>query len=293
MYDYSSYPAPLRKFFHKITWRYFYKKRRFGLICRYIALFGKIPNLILPRTYNEILLKKLLFDRNPQLTLIADKVKVRDFVIERLGTDSYLTRIHKVFKSVDELEAVNINDLPKQFVLKPNHGSAWCHIVYDRDVVDKKTLIADATNWMSRNYGLEFNEWAYIDIPPRLIIEELLAEKQPIDYRIVCFHGQPKIIYTRHIVDKKKYINMYDVDWNLLPVTYGFPIYPEMQRPSKLKEMLEIAAKLSRGIDLLRVDLYQIKDRIVFGELTNYSNGGQLGFNPPEWDEIFGSFYYS
>jgi hypothetical protein len=37
--------------------------------------------------------------------------------------------------------------------------------------------------------------------------------------------------------------------------------------------MVEIAETLSQGTDLLRVDLYEIGNQIVFGELTNYPEG--------------------
>ncbi len=96
------------------------------------------------------------------------------------------------------------------------------------------------------------------------------------------------IIFVRH---GQKYINMYDMYWNLFPVTYGFPVCPDLAPPSKLQELISIAAKLAQGTDFIRVDLYQIEDRIVFGELTNYPNGGQLAFDPPEWDRLFGQFY--
>ena len=38
---------------------------------------------------------------------------------------------------------------------------------------------------------------------------------------------------------------------------------------------MKIAEALSNGIDFIRVDLYEIKGRILFGELTNYPNGGE------------------
>ena len=38
--------------------------------------------------------------------------------------------------------------------------------------------------------------------------------------------------------------------------------------------MIEIAEKLSAGLPELRVDLYEIKGKIYFGELTFYSQSG-------------------
>ena len=62
-------------------------------------------------------------------------------------------------------------------------------------------------------------------------------------------------------------------------------------RPEKLAEMLEISRLLSRGFDFLRVDLYNIRNRIVFGELTSYPSAGANRFDPREYDYKFGSYW--
>jgi teichuronopeptide biosynthesis TupA-like protein len=42
-------------------------------------------------------------------------------------------------------------------------------------------------------------------------------------------------------------------------------------------------------LDFLRVDMYNVNGRIVFGEFTNYPGAGLDRFFPPEFDELFGS----
>jgi hypothetical protein len=54
--------------------------------------------------------------------------------------------------------------------------------------------------------------------------------------------------------------------------------------------MLEIAGVLSRGIPYVRVDLYLVDDRIYFGELTFYPEGGLGKFSPPGWDGKLGQW---
>src|SRR5437667_5061670 len=46
---------------------------------------GEFPNIISPRTFNEKILCRNLFDRRPLLTQIADKAAVRSYVEARLG----------------------------------------------------------------------------------------------------------------------------------------------------------------------------------------------------------------
>ena len=77
-----------------------------------------------------------------------------------------------------------------------------------------------------------------------------------------------------------------------LPVRYlAENIDQVVEKPPHWETMLEIATKLSQGTDFVRVDLYDLPDRVVFGELTNYPNTGDVTFDPPEYDDYFGSFW--
>ena len=63
---------------------------------------------------------------------------------------------------------------------------------------------------------------------------------------------------------------------------------PTPPRPARLDEMLEIAARLGAETDFVRVDLYHLPDRVIFGELTNYPAGGDSPFEPESWNTAFG-----
>jgi hypothetical protein len=94
----------------------------------YKHVFGRLPNVIKPKTFNEKILRKMLFDRNPRLTLFADKFLVRDFVKSRLGDDKYLTELYGVVDSPAKIRDLN---LPDRFVMKPNHLCNTIKIVRD------------------------------------------------------------------------------------------------------------------------------------------------------------------
>ena len=49
-----------------------------------------------------------------------------------------------------------------------------------------------------------------------------------------------------------------------------------------------MAEKLGIGTDFVRVDLYDVDGRIVFGELTSYPAGGDSPFYPESFNEVFG-----
>ena len=52
--------------------------------------------------------------------------------------------------------------------------------------------------------------------------------------------------------------------------------------------MLEWASILGQDIDFIRVDLYDLGDRILVGELTPYPNGGNKKFRPGSLDAWLG-----
>lgn len=60
--------------------------------------------------------------------------------------------------------------------------------------------------------------------------------------------------------------------------------------PENLNEMISIVEKLSDGFKFLRVDLYNVKGKIYFGELTFYPVSGMGAFVPEEWDEKLGEW---
>ena len=55
--------------------------------------------------------------------------------------------------------------------------------------------------------------------------------------------------------------------------------------------MLELAEKLAKPFPFVRVDFYEIGDRVLLGEMTFYPGGGLLAFDPVEWDYRLGDMF--
>ena len=83
------------------------------------------------------------------------------------------------------------------------------------------------------------------------------------------------------------------MDYNHLPFTNGHPNaeVPPL-KPVCFEEMKEIAAKLSKGIPHVRVDLYEVNGKVYFGEMTYSHWGGMTPFEPEEWDYKLGSWIH-
>jgi hypothetical protein len=54
--------------------------------------------------------------------------------------------------------------------------------------------------------------------------------------------------------------------------------------------MIYISKKLSSGIKFCRVDLYEVGEKVLFGEITLHPGGGLEPFFPESYDKILGTY---
>ena len=148
---------------------------------------------------------------------------------------------------------------------------------------------------MRRNWFWYGREWPYKNIEPRIICEKLLVDESGYelkDYKIFCFHGEPKLIqvdFNRFTNHKR---NIYSTDWELLDlcITYQNDSEKMIKKPVFLDKMLDIARRLSQEIPHVRIDLYLSEEQIYFGEMTFYHGAGFEKFNPEIYDYLLGSW---
>jgi hypothetical protein len=263
-----------------------------------------------PRTFTEKVRYKMLRDHRPLLVTFADKVAVRDYVAERVGA-RYLPRVLGVF---DDPAGLGSLDLPERYVVKPTHGSGACIVVspaapdearlpapgtywgYSHvrpDSVSREELVATARFWSTQLYGQGPNrEWAYGGVPRRVLVEEMLVDAGggiPDDLKLFVFNGRCSFIQVDGGRFGARTQDFFDTHWRHLPMSGGPPFArPEPPRPAQLTEMIAIAETLARDTDFVRVDLYHLPGRVVFGELTSYPAGGDSPFHPESFDAEFG-----
>jgi hypothetical protein len=263
-----------------------------------------------PTTFNEKVRYKMLRDRRPLLVTLADKAAVREHVAGIVGHE-YLPRSFGLLTGPTELWRL---DLPTSFVVKPTHGSGavvavhpeapadarlphpdhhWMCTEIHPDSFDRPAFEALARAWLRRVHGHGPNrEWAYSFVPPRLLVEEFLVDADggiPHDYKFFVFHGRCQYVqvdtgrFDRHTQD------FFLPSWQKLPMSGGLPwADPVPARPQRLDEMIAIAERLAVDTDFVRVDLYALPDRVVFGEMTSYPAGGDSPFFPPSYNAEFG-----
>lgn len=258
---------------------------------RYKISTGQRLNLENPITYTEKLQWLKLNWYDPIATKCTDKYEVREFVKERIG-EQYLNELYGVYDSVEEID---LNKLPDSFVLKATHGSGWNIICRDKNKMNWAVELKKMKRWLKTNYYWFGREWNYKDIKPRIICEKYLAEEDgepPKDYKIFCFHGEPKFIQVDIDRFKGHKRNIYDLEWNLLDAEFLYPKFNEklIKKPVKLSEMIELSRKLSKDFPHVRVDFFIVENKIYFGELTFFPESGFKKFKPEDFEIQVGSW---
>lgn len=258
---------------------------------RYVT--GEKLDLKNPKLYNEKLQVLKMSQQDEIFTQVADKLKVRKFVSEEIGPD-YLIPLYGSYEKVEDIPFEN---LPASYVLKTNHNSGGYYIVPDSKNLNIDLVKKKLSPMLKKNYYYFSREWPYKNIKPRIICESYLEEedgKELRDYRFFCFHGKVKFVAVDlSIIDKSKVRrNLYDLDWNLMEeeISYKNDLTEIIPKPTNLNEMIELAEKLSTKFKHVRVDFYNIKNKIYFGELTFYHQSGYGKINPNSFNEIMGSW---
>ncbi len=236
--------------------------------------FNRSLNLESPVTLSDKVCYLEIFSQQTLRAKCTDKFEVRNYV-KAMGWSEILPHIYSVaLQSPNELRLKN---LPDSFVIKATHGCRMNYVVTDKKSLNCKALEKTINNWIKTTYGIESIEPHYRSIPHRFYIEEYLGSNL-IDYKIHCLNGVPQFILVcseRKSTNGKAMkvtLNLYDVNWHPIPGLIGYKNEivgsGNIERPTNLKKMLEIAETLSSKFDFVRVDLYEINKKVYFGELT-------------------------
>ena len=247
-------------------------------------------NLSNPRTFNEKLQWLKLYDRKPIYTLMVDKYAVKKYVADIIG-EKYIIPTLGVW---DKPEDIDWDALPYQFVLKCTHDSGGIVICRNKDILDKKSAMEKLRESLKSDYYLAGREWPYKNVPRRIIAEKYMDDGtgELNDYKFMCYNGVCKNLFVctgRAENDLK--VDFFDLEWNHLPFIRKYPNSSKrIPKPDNLNDMVRIVESISRKseIPFARIDLYNIRNMIYFGEITLFPGNGIEYFNPQEWDYKLG-----
>lgn len=244
---------------------------------------GYWPDLKSPKTFNEKLNWLKLHDRKPIYTIMADKLSAKQYVSNIIG-EQYVVPCYGVW---EKLENIDFATLPDKFVIKMNHDSSGAFICKDKAQLNMERLQSYIKTYFGRNYYWHLREWPYKNIEPRIFAEELLDDhtgETLRDYKFWCFNGVPTYMYCT-VKGRAVYENFYDMEFTPVAINHGYPRhYPEFEKPKGFETMKKLAEKLAVGLPFIRVDFFEVGDRIYFGEYTFYDWGGMSPFVTKDQD---------
>ena len=232
-------------------------------------MLGSVSRIREVRTFNQRMHWLMLFDQDPQKTILSDKLHVKDAATALLGEGSVVP----VLQVADSFDRLRLEGLPKAFVLKTNHDSGGVQLVRDVAAWDQSKSREFFERRLSRPYGVNKGEWQYQGIQRRIFVEELIDDgrgETPDDFKLHCVDGEVGFVQriserasggTETILDAEGQDLRIHLDQNFRRIAAA-PL------PKNWPQMIEVARLLSRGFKYVRVDLYDVNGRVLVGELT-------------------------
>ncbi len=272
--------------------------RRFYTFLRFIIVHKYRPRFNNPKTFSEKIVYRKFHSDAQALSVLVDKHEVRKFVANTIGNE-YLIPLIKV---KDILEPADFIDLPKQFVIKTSNGGGGENvmIVRDKDSIDISKTCKKFNLYLKHKVGSKIDELFYDISKPKIIFEELIVNENgeiPTDFKVHVFNSMDDpVIYIQ--VDSDRFgdhkRSIYNEDLN----RQDFKIQPKYSEigddfifPGNMQELISKAKILSQGFKYVRVDMYNINGRILFGEMTFCHASGWEPIRPVYADYMLGKLW--
>lgn len=246
----------------------------------YLWRHGRRPDLRSPTLFTELVQRRKLSNRDPRMSDLADKVRVKDFVVKRLG-NQWVT---PTLWHGDALPAEPC--WPTPFVVKSRHGCNQRAFVRS-DMEDWPKLRRRAARWMAAPYGRWLDEWAYGKIPRGIMVEAFIgsAGQLPIDWKLFVFEESVRFVQVHLEREHNHRWIVMDRGWQRASAHSD---EPDPERPHTLDAMMKAAATLGHGFDFVRIDFYEVEGKPRFGEMTFYPGSGLDRFDPVSLDARMG-----
>lgn len=250
---------------------------------------GQKLNLEKPESFNEKQQWIKLYDRKPEYITYVDKYAVRKYIKQTIG-EEYLIPLIGVYETVGDIPWT---DLPNRFVLKCTHGSGSNIICKNKNKLDIPDAKKKLSKWMRKNWYWFGREWPYKNVKPRIICEEFISDTNntPDDIKVLCFNGKAKLIevHANRFGDNHTQ-DFYDINWNKTGISQGNISNFIKEKPIYFEEMISLSELLAKDKFHVRVDWYEVKRELYFGELTFFDGSGFYSFDDENDNLMLGSW---
>ena len=236
---------------------------------------GKWIDFTNPQLLDEklLILRIRNYENDPLIIQCTDKYAVREYIRSKGFKDLLIPLIG----CYNNAKLIPWDELPNEFVIKCTHGSGYNFIISDKNNAGRTNIVNTLNYWLKEDYATISAEKQYRNIPHLIVVEELIPTlngELPIDYKFFCSRGQ--MICALVITGRGKHKERIFVDEqykNLhLVEEYSGDNYL-LTKPDCFEEMVLIAQELSKDFPFVRVDLYDVNGKVIFGELTFTPHG--------------------
>lgn len=270
---------------------------------RYRKQFERAPRLDAPQLFTEIVTHRIVYDRDPLLKTVSDKIAVRRLIAQTVG-ERYAVPLLGAWKRAADIEW---DRLPNAFVLKPNHSSGPYRIVHNKAKADRGAIATQADDWLQHDYFDRSREWGYQGLPRRITAEPLLRTPEApalMEASAFTLSGEPAVVLVT--IGKKRSRQWaaawFDSQGRRLDLNNATPpvevIYSAEDAACfhqlaalHIQDIVRLSATIGRHFSLIRVDFYLTGRGLKIGELTPYPGGGMGAYRPSEWDERLGQMF--
>lgn len=264
---------------------------------RFKHKLGYMPNFNQPKSFNEKVTARMIFERNELHTKLADKLNVRTAIEEKIGKE-YLVPLLGIYHNFKE---INFDNLPKRFVLKCTHDSGSAIICSDKCNFKIENAKKKLKKHLKMNQYILKREWHYKGIPRYILAEQFVdlyeyteCQLKITTCRVHCFEGVVKFIEIDVSNSSgNEFSNIYDIFWNLQPFTVDLkgntPV--PLKKPKQFEEMLDLAEKLALDTSYSRIDFLLSQNGVFFSEITLTPNAGRMVIQPAKWDYELGTYW--
>lgn len=256
--DCTASPLSERHFplFHAIHQAYWINQKRF-------------PGIVSGESFNDKIQWLKLFGQDTRMVGLTDKLALKQIVNQTLGPGFVAATLSQGSAYQD----IDLAKLPRKFVLKANHDSGSVYFVHDKNDISARRLKSRLDRAIAITYGKNGGEWQYWPIPKQVFAEEMLPFENgapPPDFKLHCSDGQ--VLWLQYIYDRGRNTKevITDRDGKVMGLNFDHHMTSvfHFERPYNWPAILDVAETMSRGFQYVRVDLYNLPDRIVVGEMT-------------------------
>ncbi len=257
----------------------------------------KIPNLIFPKKFNDKILWLKLNFRKDWHFKYADKILAKNIVSQKVGHEYVVPNI-KIFDNFQEFVEI-IPEINPPYIIKLNHDCGGGYIIKNKSELNSIKLIKSINTRLKKNYFFHTKEYQYKKIKPKVFVETLLQNESgsiPNDYKFHMINGEVSFIYCTVDREGLNYRRIYSPDWkyaNFVWAPYNKHLSqkyngPEIDKPRNYLLMEKIAKKLSTGFPYIRIDFYEVGEKVFVGEFTLHHEGGNSIIKPDKYEFNYG-----